>query len=299
MIRRRLTIAVLAMASFAAGLLVAPPLMAQQPATPVLAVPSAGLAETRPDLFGMLAAMGVYEMLAILGAENIAGAGAVDEGLMSGQGGSDWVALVSALHAPDRLARLFEAAFPSDALSDGQIADIAAFAGSDAGRRIVAAEIATRALFVDEQVLDDARAAFHAAIDRREPRLEILFVLNEVNGFVERNVSGALNQSFAFYRGLSDGDALHGDMSEAVLIDQVWSQEAEVRRMTVEWLFAYQLAAYAGLEDADLQAYVDFGRTGAGQAVNAALFAAFDAVLGHLSYDMGTGAARFITGQDI
>jgi uncharacterized protein with PIN domain len=286
-----LSLSILAAAPFAA------PARAQT--TPVVeAAPSAGMAETDPELYAMLSAMGIYEILAIIGQENIRSAESLEDSMFPGQGGAPWIALVTRLHAADRMAQMFENAFSEIALTPAQVAEVTAFMTSETGRQLIEGEVATRQLFLDEDEVDVANDRFMAALEAGEDRLEILYDLNEVNGFVERNVTGALNLQFAFYRGLADGDALAAQMSEATMVEQVWSQEPEVRQMTVEWLFSYQLAAYSSVSDEALRAYVDFGRSEAGRAVNAALFAAFDEVLGVLSYEIGTGAASFIVGED-
>ncbi len=71
-----------------------------------------------------------------------------------------------------------------------------------------------------------------------------------------------------------------------------------MRQTTVEWLFAFQLLAYAQVTNAELESYVTLSETEAGRAVNAALFAAFDQMLADLSYDTGAAAAIFIVGED-
>jgi hypothetical protein len=40
----------------------------------------------------------------------------------------------------------------------------------------------------------------------------------EANDLVERNVSGALNSNFAFYRGLSDGGAFEVEIPEELML---------------------------------------------------------------------------------
>jgi hypothetical protein len=120
-----------------------------------------------------------------------------------------------------------------------------------------------------------------------DPRIDLLTDFIETNDLVERNVSGALNSNFAFYRGLSDGGAFEVEIPEELMLAEVWGQEPELRRDTIEWLYSFQLSAYSGLEDADIEAYTAFSATDAGAALNAALFAAFDTVFNQLSYELG------------
>jgi hypothetical protein len=125
------------------------------------------------------------------------------------------------------------------------------------------------------------------AIGAEDPRLDLLTAFIETNDLVERNVSGALNSNFAFYRGLSEGGAFEVEIPEELMLSEVWGQEPELRRDTIEWLYSFQLSAYSGLEDADIEAYTAFSATDAGTALNAALFAAFDTVFNQLSFELG------------
>jgi hypothetical protein len=81
------------------------------------------------------------------------------------------------------------------------------------------------------------------------------------------------------------------------MLAEVWGQEPELRRDTIEWLYSFQLSAYAGLQDADIEAYSAFSATPAGANLNAALFAAFDEVFNQLSYELGEAAAGFIAAR--
>jgi len=53
------------------------------------------------------------------------------------------------------------------------------------------------------------------------------------------------------------------------------------------------------LTDADLQAYIAFSKTGPGQALNAALFAGYDAVFGHVSRALGLSMAQIMRAQTL
>lgn len=259
---------------------------------------SSMLADEAPDLHRMLVGMGMYDIITLMGAENTRGGADLEEQLFPGAGGAAWQAMVARLHATDRMIGMFEAEFNRDALTPEQVAIIQAFMSSDVGQRMVAGEVAAREQFLEDAAVVTANDVFMAAVESADPRLEILQRLNEVNGLVDRNVSGALNLRFAFYRGLIDGGAFDGDVPEDLMLAEVWGQEPEVRHMTIEWLFSYQLAAYANASDADLEAYLALYESDAGRAVNAVLFAAFDEMLADLSYELGAAAAMFIAGED-
>ena len=114
---------------------------------------------------------------------------------------------------------------------------------------------------------------------------------------MEFNVAGGLTANLRFYRGLAEGGAI--EMSEAEMLSEVWSQEAEVRADTEEWLMAYLLMAYAPLSDAEIAEYVALSGTPAGQELNRALFAGFDGMYADLSYALGLAVALQMKGEDL
>lgn len=265
---------------------------AQNAPTPVFATEN-------PDLYRMLGAMGMYDVLGIMVTESTNAAADIEAQMFPDAGGQAWQDQITQLYAPVRMMFLFEGAFPQDALSPSDLTTLTDFALSDVGRRIIAGEVATRRIFLEEDAVEAAIAAFETAVEAGDPRLDILARYNDVNGLVERNVTGALNLRFTFYSGLADGGAFAQMIPEETLLAQVWALEPDVRRTTVEWLFAFQLLAYQDITDAELEAYVSLSNTPAGRAVNAALFAAINAMLAELTYDVGTAAAGFIAGEDI
>lgn len=256
------------------------------------------LANDTPELYRMLESMGIYQIIALIGTEGVRGAADVEDQLFPGAGGAAWRATAMGLHNSDRLVGLFEEAFNQDAITPEQIATIQTFVESDLGRRLVEGEIAARRLFLDENAVNAATNALLAAVQADDPRLDLLQRFNDTNGLIDRNVSGALNLRFSFYRGLIDGGAFENDVPEDLMLAEVWGQEPDVRQATVEWLFAFQMVAYADVSDSDLEAYIEMMGSSEGRAVNAALFSSFDAMLAQLSYDLGYAAAGFIAGED-
>jgi hypothetical protein len=258
----------------------------------------APLAERAPAIDEMLETLGLYDILDIMAAEGVEGAMNLEADMFPGMGGAPWALEANRIHGPDRIARLFGAAFPDGQMSADDVARVTAFFRAEPGRSIAAAEVAGRAAFLDPAAEDLAKEAFRDAVSDDDPRVDLLTEFIEANDLIERNVSGALNSNFAFYRGLSDGGAFEVEIHEELMLAEVWGQEGEIRRDTVEWLYAFQLAAYSGLPDADIEAYIAFSQTEAGIALNAALFQAFDEVFETLSYELGVAAARFIAGED-
>lgn len=256
------------------------------------------LAERAPHLDEMLRTLRIFEIIEVMSAEGVAGAQALEDDMFPGEGGAAWAAQANRIHGTDRMIGLFEDAFPVDAVTEEEAARATAFFTAEPGATIAEAELATRRAFLDPVIEEAAGEAFRAAVVEEDPRLDLLTGFIDANDLVERNVSGALNSNFAFYRGLADGDAFEVEIPEDLMLNEVWGQEAQLRRDTVEWLYSFQLAAYSGLSDADLEAYIAFSETEAGQALNAALFAAFDVMFEQLSYELGQSAAVFIAGED-
>jgi hypothetical protein len=112
-------------------------------------------------------------------------------------------------------------------------------------------------------------------------------------------VSSGLNASLAFYKGLAESGGLGGDMTEDQMLQDVWSQEPTLRADTEEWVYSFLAMAYAPLSDEELAAYTEFSRSDAGEAVNAALFSAFDVVFVDISHRLGSAASVYVAGQDI
>jgi hypothetical protein len=256
------------------------------------------LADRAPEVAEMLETLRIYEVIEVMATEGVQASMTLEADMFPGEGGAAWSAEVNRIHGADRMTAIFENAFPVEAMTEDDVAMVTRFFSAEPGESIAAAEVATRRAFLDPEVEEAANAAFREAVGGEDPRLDLLTRFIEANDLVERNVSGALNSNFAFYRGLSDGDAFEVEIPEDLMVQEVWSQEAELRRDTVEWLYSFQLAAYSDLADADLEAYVAMSETASGQALNAALFTAFDALFEALSYEIGVAAATFILGED-
>jgi hypothetical protein len=98
------------------------------------------------------------------------------------------------------------------------VAQVTAFFTAEPGIGIAAAEVAGRRAFLDPGVEELANDAFREAVTEEDPRIDLLTDFIEANDLVERNVSGALNSNFAFYRGLSDGGAFEVEIPEELML---------------------------------------------------------------------------------
>lgn len=258
----------------------------------------APLSERAPAQHAMLEAVGTYDILEVMSAEGLAQGTMMEDNMFPGRGGDAWLAVVSRIHATDTMIERFEAAWPVARMSDADVAEVTAFAQSETGVRVFEGELQARRAFLDPAFEEAAGERFRRLAADNDPRIDLLTRFNTVNDLVERNVMGALNGNFAFYRGLADGGAFEVDVQEELMLAEVWGQEAEMRAELIEWLYSYQTAAYSRLSNAEIEAYVALGETDAGQALNAALFEGFNVLFDKMNYELGRAAGIFIRGED-
>ena len=262
-----------------------------------LAQNTAPAGEISPELAALFEAVGMDENFEILAEIGMADAVGLEDTLFPGRGGDAWRAVLSGFYQSGPLQATFTEAFPADRLSTEAMQRVTLFYNTDLGRRIVSGELTAWRAISDEATEAAANAAYFQHLEDNSPRVALLSQFIEVNGFVDLNVSGALNSNYAFYRGLSDAGAYEQALPPAMMLDEVWGREPEIRRETVLWLYSFQLMAYEGLSDAEIETYIAFSETPAAQAYNAALFTGFDAVFEAMSYRLGSAAALFMTGE--
>lgn len=259
--------------------------------------PVAGLAAGIADV---ARALRLPDLLAVMREEGIRYGRELEAELFPGAGGGRWESLVAAIHETGRMQRIVEGRLEAELGAEPDATEaILTFFAADPGARIVALELAGREALLDDSVRDAAELAWQDMQAQGDPRLALIGRLVEANDLLEQNVAGALNGNMAFYRGMIDGGAMAATMPEAELMADLWSQEPQIRAETEAWLMPYMVLAYRPLSDADLEAYVTFSRSVAGQVLNRALFAAFEQLFGMVSRDLGVAAAQMVTGEDI
>lgn len=246
----------------------------------------------------LIKALELREVFAVMQAEGQAYGDDLDQALLQGAGGAGWQQSVGDIYEPERIWQTFLPAFQV-ALKGHDIKAMTAFFSTEQGRQITALEISARRAMLDDVQEQDSRAAYRAMAEQNDPRLTLLADLITANDLVEYNVMGAMNASYAFYTGLIDGNAFDQTLTQADILKDVWSQEAEIRADTTEWLFAYLTLAYAPLTDDELQAYIDFSNTKPGQALNTALFAGYDVVFSTVSKALGLTAAELMQSENL
>jgi hypothetical protein len=242
----------------------------------------------------------IDDLMLVMREEGLSYGADLEAELFPGAGGVRWQQAVADIYDPAAMLQRFDAVFGPEMAADPAALDASlAFFASERGQRIVGLELAARQALLDEAVEEAARAQVQDLRRADSPRLDAITRLAEANDLIELNVTGALNANLAFYRGMVDGGAFEGGLTESEILADVWSQETEVRRETEEWLFGFLTLAYQPLPEDDLRAYVGFSESPPGQALNAAFFAGFEAVFDVISRDLGLAAAQMMSGRDL
>jgi hypothetical protein len=173
------------------------------------------------------------------------------------------------------------------------------FFTTEPGLTIAILEASARAAFLDQTVEDAAKETAAVAMGDQTPRYDLITRFIEANDLIETNVVSAMNANYAFYDGMIAGGAADGQMSQDDMLAQVWAQEPEIRNNTIEWVYSFLMMAYDPLPDADVEAYIAFSETVAGQQMNNAVFLAFDGMFSRISRDMGMAAAGYMVTDEL
>ncbi|MBJ3762849.1 DUF2059 domain-containing protein [Maribius pontilimi] len=260
-------------------------------APPALAAPSAATQ-------ALFDALRLGDVIAIMRQEGVEYGADLEAEMFPGDGGPAWAAAVDTIYDAAAMERGILDGLDTR-LEDDDAEELADFFTSEPGQTIVDLEIEARRAMRDSDVEE---AAEERAMQMRQDgseRMDLIEDFIAANGLIEQNIAGALNSNFAFYRGLDEGNAFEVPMTEDQMIMDVWAQEPEIRDDTEQWVYGYLTLAYQPLSDGDLEAYIALSQTDAGQALNDALFAAFDVVYSDISRQLGARAADFMQGEDI
>ncbi|MCK0121443.1 DUF2059 domain-containing protein [Loktanella sp. F6476L] len=252
----------------------------------------------KEDVANLFAAMDLDAIVSIMREEGLEYGEQIAEDLFPDRTSSDWPETVSQIYDYDTMRDGLEMQFGA-ALGDVDIDSLIAFFEGDVGQTVVGLEVAARRALMDEDIEEASKEAAAVAIADETPRFSLVEEFVETNDLVETNVVGALNANYAFYLGLLDGGAFGQDLTEEQILTDVWNQETEIRKNTYEWVYSYLLMAYQPLSDAELQAYIDFSETEDGQALNTALFVAFDEMFEGISRALGLASSQYMAGQDL
>jgi hypothetical protein len=248
----------------------------------------------------LVEALRLPEVIEIMQTEGIAHGEEIGESLLAGRGGQDWSRVVAEIHSGARLDSLFFPRFEAELAPAGDAVEaMLDFFTGPLGATVIGLEISARRALLDDEVESAARDYLEDLLADGDPRLEQLRQFVDANELVEENVVGGLNSTYAFYVGMVESGAPGFDLPQEQILAEVWSQEDDIREEMQEWLYSFLALAYRPLSDDELDAYVAFSETEAGQKLNRALFAAFNAMFERLSEDLGREAGRFLSGRDI
>ncbi|MBV1902089.1 MAG: DUF2059 domain-containing protein [Marinosulfonomonas sp.] len=238
------------------------------------------------------------DIIQMLRQEGISTGLELPETMFPGRTAPNWKQTLTEIYDEEWMTETSRAAF-ADALEDVDLVPALAFFQSDLGRRITALELSARLALLDSGVEDASKERLEQMRADNDPRVGLLANFIAANDLLDSNVVGALNSNFAFYTGLSDGGAFPSPLSQDQMLSEVWSQESTIRDDVEEWLFSFLSLAYQPLSDADLQAYIDISKTPNGQALNNALFVAFDGMFEQISRALGLAVAQVMVAQDL
>ncbi len=255
---------------------------------PVLLVINASVLWADARMSVLVDVLKLREAAAILAAEGVDQAQALNEDMLGGQGGAGWALQVEHIYEPSRMVELVRAELQAE-LAGEALEAVIAFYDSELGTEIVELENAARVAIQDPEVEDAARMRYATLLEEDDERLKLVTELIDSGDMISLNVTSAMNSDVQFYKGLADGDAI--EMSEAEILDDVVGGLEEVTEDTTSWLSSYMLLAYHPLSDEELQTYIAFSETGPGQALNRALFAGFGKAFEDISYALGRAVA--------
>ncbi|KKK67575.1 hypothetical protein LCGC14_2952690, partial [marine sediment metagenome] len=255
-------------------------------------------AQEQTEAAALFEAMAIPEVIGIMHEEGLEYGEELGAELFPDRIGEAWPEAVARIHDPDVMEQEVAARF-SEMLSTVELDPLLSFFRSDLGARIIRLEIEARRALMDPAIEEAASDKLAAMQDEQAPRLALLDEFVVANDLVEANVVGSMNANFAFYTGMMEGSLDETDLTEAQILADVWAQEDDIRLDTLDWVYSYLALAYQPLDDDELAQYTAVSASPEGQALNRALFAAFDDMYATISRRLGAAAARFMTGQDI
>jgi hypothetical protein len=236
------------------------------------------------------------DAVAILSAEGLDHAAELNDEMLEGQGGAAWQQQVAAIYDPNRMFETVRSAL-ADGISASEREQVVAFFADDLGSRIIDLENAAREAIMSAEAEQAARDRYAEMNAQGDPRLDLITAYIEAGDMISRNVASALNAQILFMRGLSDGGAF--EMTEDQILSEVTADVEKVSADTTEWLYGYLLLAYHPLSDAELEQYIAFAETPAGEALNSALFDGFGRAYEDISYALGRTVALNMTAKEL
>lgn len=243
-------------------------------------------------------ALGLPEMVEVMRAEGLDYGETLATDMLPGGPSAEWSAAVSQIYDTQMMYEEVRGAF-GEALDGDDVGAMLDFFTSEPGRTIISLEVSARQAMLNAEVEQASNEMAALAAMDDTPRYRLVTEFIDANDLIESNVVGALNSSYAFYLGLIDGGAMPAGVTAETALQDVWAQEAEIRDSTTEWAYSFLLLAYQPLSDAELEAYIAFSGSDAGQELTDALFVAFGGMFDDISRALGLASSRFMISQEL
>lgn len=250
------------------------------------------------DVDRLYEALALDEVLGVMQREGLEYGDSIAEDMLQGQVSASWREGVERIYDLETMREQVKAEFRAS-LEGDDLAPMIDFFTTEPGETVIELEVSAREAMLDDDVEAAARETAALAMADETDRYRLIDRFAEVNDLVETNVASALNANLAFYEGLRAGGALPAALTDEQILAEVWSREAELRQSTTEWVISFLMMAYEPLSAADIEAYIAFSETEAGQALNRAIFAAFEDPFRDISRALGRLAGLEMTRQDI
>lgn len=261
---------------------------------------SAAAVQEDASLIALGEALRLDQLFPVLREEGLAYGASLEEEMFPGSGRGFWGDAVSAIYDADTMRKRFDAALAAELAGESAaLSEAVTFFGSELGQRVVGLEIEARRAFLDTATEEAARVAADDRTGARDPLVRQLRRFIEAGDLLEMNVAAALSANLAFMTGMSDSGVYGEGLPQDQLLSDVWAGEEGIRDNSGLWLNAFLGLAYSPLPEADVDAYVAFLESPAGQRLNAALFAAYGAVYREISYDLGRAVGMAIQSRGI
>lgn len=254
------------------------------------------LAQARDRVSALSEALLIPEVVTLLREEGLRYGTSLDEDILSGSGGRYFTQQVERVYDTGWMTEILERKL-DDAMSDEDIAESVAFFSTESGQRALRLEVSARQAMGDPAIDEMAEAAWRDVTGPEKMRLEDVEQFIEINDLTERNVVGALSSNYHFFRGLVEGGS--HKMSEDEMLSEVWSQEEDIRIDTGVWLKSFLFMAYSPLTDGEMDAYLSYSESEAGQALNTALFDGFDEMYQSVYFALGLAVAEALQAREL
>ncbi|MEX0340371.1 MAG: DUF2059 domain-containing protein [Arenibacterium sp.] len=256
----------------------------------------APLAQARDGVAALSEALLLPDVVALLREEGLRYGNSLDDDVLSSTGGRYFAEQIARIYNTDTMIKVLEDML-SAGMTEDEIAESVAFFATDSGQRILRLEVSARKAMGDPAIDEIAEDAWRSAEADADARFKTVLEFIEINDLNERNVAGALSSNYHFFRGLVEGGS--HKMSEDEMLSEVWAQEEDIRSETSTWLKSFLFMAYSPLSDEEMAAYLAYSDSGAGQALNAALFDGFDEMYRTIYFALGLAVAEGLQASEL